>query len=343
MTQNPFTLTFGKEPDTLINRYQDVENIIYTLSSISRTYLIEGVRGSGKTVLMTTIANRLAKDSAWVVINLNSAFDLLEEMARRLYRACNAEPGLFDRGFSVSFVGFGVGVNGKESLPDVVGMIEDLLTDLKKQNRKVLITIDEVLPDANMRVFASQFQICLREDYPVYLIMTGLHENIHAIQNDPSLTFLLRTPKTNLEPLRLLSVMNCYRSVLQISSDEAENMARLTKGYAFAFQALGVIYWENRNKPDWNVIIPKLDEMLDDFVYSKIWTTLSKREKELLLAVERDEVATAEVCDRIGMKSNSYSKYKKSLEEKGLIRTVNRGCISLALPRFREIAVKYDA
>ena len=40
--------------------------------------------------------------------------------------------------------------------------------------------------------------------------MTGLYENIYAIQNDPALTFLLRTPKIKLEPLSLAQITKVY-------------------------------------------------------------------------------------------------------------------------------------
>ena len=51
---NPFTLTFGKKPNRYINRYESTNDIISTFEAdnpISQTYLISGIRGSGKTVL----------------------------------------------------------------------------------------------------------------------------------------------------------------------------------------------------------------------------------------------------------------------------------------------------
>ena len=57
----------------------------------------------------------------------------------------------------------------------------NLSTILAKKNKKVIITIDEVTANTDMRIFASQFQIFMRKEYPVYLIMTGLYENIYAI------------------------------------------------------------------------------------------------------------------------------------------------------------------
>ena len=45
--QNPFTLTFGKLPDSFIERYENNYKIIdaFNNTSVSRIYLIEGIRG----------------------------------------------------------------------------------------------------------------------------------------------------------------------------------------------------------------------------------------------------------------------------------------------------------
>ena len=41
----------------------------------------------------------------------------------------------------------------------MIGRIEDILRLLQKKEKRLLITIDEVALDDNMRIFASQFQI----------------------------------------------------------------------------------------------------------------------------------------------------------------------------------------
>lgn len=50
--KNSFTLTFGKEALEYINRYDNMDEVIRTFDSrnpISHTYMIEGIRGGGKT------------------------------------------------------------------------------------------------------------------------------------------------------------------------------------------------------------------------------------------------------------------------------------------------------
>lgn len=77
--ENPYTLTFGIKPNQYISRVQQTEEIIGTLQSENpsvRVYLISGVRGSGKMVLMTNDSDELKKKKEWIVIHLNPTRDL---------------------------------------------------------------------------------------------------------------------------------------------------------------------------------------------------------------------------------------------------------------------------
>ena len=56
---NPFTLSFGKKPAEFISRISQTNQILDDLNSenpSSQVYMITGVRGAGKTVMMTNIA-----------------------------------------------------------------------------------------------------------------------------------------------------------------------------------------------------------------------------------------------------------------------------------------------
>lgn len=58
-----------------------------------------------------------------------------------------------------------------------------------------------------------------------------------------------------------------YRTVFDISMAEAASMAKLTKGYPFAFQILGYLKWET-NAP-LEKLLPKFDEELIIYAYEK--------------------------------------------------------------------------
>lgn len=346
MKSNPFTLTFGKQPNLLISRGAETGQIINTYNSenpVTQTYLIEGIRGSGKTVMMTTIAKELEESPDWVVVNLNAARNLLDDLARTLKNAVKRIPNLLKQGVSVSVAGIGVGINGTEEKSDSVSEIEDILRLLKKKDKKLLITIDEVLHDENMRIFASEFQIFLREEYPVFLIMTGLYENLNSIQNDPQLTFLLRSPKIKIEPLSIPAIVREYEDAFDIDEDTAKLLAHATKGYAFAFQALGALYWDNRKSLSIEKIIKRLDGLLDEFVYRKIWEGLSSQEKKFISAMDDENSMTAvEICEKSGIKKSSVAKYRERLINIGVIYSPEYGRVALSLPRFSHVISLYE-
>lgn len=344
---NPFTLTFGKQPNRYINRYENMNDIISTFEAdnpISQTYLISGIRGSGKTVLMTSVANQLRQSDDWVVVDLNSTQPLLPELAMRLMDACKQISNIFEKGFEVSVAGFGFGYGGGIEERDSVSKIESTVETLIKKNKRVLITIDEAVADDNMRVFASQFQIFVRKNYPIFLIMTGLYENIYEIQNDPVLTFLLRAPKINLEPLGLNQIRTEYQNIFQIDEEEAKKLSNITMGYAFAFQALGMLYWEYRSELSCDEIIKKLDGMLEDFVYRKIWGSLTDLEKRIILSMPDNgkKIKVKDLCSRLNMKSTSFSKYRERVINKGVCTSPEYGHIAIALPRFQNIVRAYE-
>ena len=341
--KNPFTLSFGKSPNEIISRYDYANEIISTFKSenpVSNAYLIEGIRGFGKTVLMTSIEKEFANEKDWIVIDLNSTQDLLSDFAIKLIDSCKKLTDVFKKGFNVSIAGFGIGINGEEQKQSSTSIIYDLLEKLNKKNKKVLITIDEVVNNEGMRYFASEFQILLRKDFQIFLLMTGLYENIYSIQNNPSLTFLLRTPKIKLEPLSLAQIAKAYQNIFEIDDNASKNLAKITKGYAFAFQALGLLYFDYKDSLPLEKILLKFDDLLDDFVYRKIWQDLSEQDKKVILAITDSKIQVAEICAKLNMTSSTFSKYRERLLNRGIIHSPQHGYVEIILPRFTEV-IKY--
>ena len=72
--------------------------------------------------------------------------------------------------------------------------------------KRQLFIIDEIINNQYVKLFVSNFQIYITKNYPVYLVMAGLYDNISNLQNEKSLTFLYRAPKIFLEPLSIPAV-----------------------------------------------------------------------------------------------------------------------------------------
>ena len=337
---NPFNISFGKEPTRLIARTSQINTVIETFRSenpSTQAYMITGVRGAGKTVTMTHIEHELAKDPDWITVPLNPNMNLLEGLASHLCLHKELAASFITADINISIFNMSASVSTNMPPATVEVQLLKMLKIVKKMGKKVLITIDEVVKNQQMIEFASSFQTFVREDYPVFLLMTGLFENIRNLQNTNTLTFLYRTPRIDLKPLGIIGMSNDYKEVFGISSAEAEEMARFTKGYPYAFQTLGYLKWEEND--GLNKIIPRFDSMMEDFVYDKIWSELSEGDKKVLAAIAKNggRMKTKEVQIETGNTSSSFSTYRKRLMEKGLIDTSDYGYVELTLPRFGEI------
>ncbi|MBQ7563868.1 MAG: ATP-binding protein [Lachnospiraceae bacterium] len=345
MEKNPYNLTFGKEPIQVISRAGQMIEITEAFRgepASQQIFMITGVRGSGKTVFMTEAAKELSQSDEWVVVELNSSGDLLQDLAASLASE-NTLARIFQNA-SINLSLFGIGLEVKESVPisNIQVALSKMLASLKKHGKKALICIDEAIPSDNMKTFAGAFQILIRQDLPVYLLMTGLYENINNLQNEKNLTFLYRAPKIELKPLNIRNIAENYRNNFRIDTEDATEMAALTKGYPFAFQVLGYFTW--KNKGDHRKALPEFRQYLEDYVYEKIWSEMSEIDRRLAYGAAKAENGRAkEIKALMEISDDEYSVYRDRLIKRGILDGSKRGYIRFTLPLFDEYVVfTYD-
>ena len=248
--------------------------------------------------------------------------------------------GIFDSAnINLSFFNIGVSLNAVPPITDIETALERMFQVIQNRHQKVLIAIDEVVSNDNMKIFSNTFQLLLRENMPVYLIMTGLYENISDLQNADNVTFLLRTPKLELEPLNKLMMAESYRNTLNVSKEVALLMADVTCGYPFAFQVLGYLCYESGKNYEDELV--RFDYYLNEYVYNKIWSELSEKDKGLAIAIAKSDNTTETVLKLANMKKNEFSVYRVRLMKKGIVNGKTRGKIFFALPRFKEFVNLY--
>ncbi len=338
---NPFCLSFGREPDRYVERleaYSQITDTFNSLSPSSNCYLIMGIRGIGKTVLLSSISNEYRANEEWVVVSLNPGRDLLEMFASALYEDARLKHYFTDASLNLSKFGIGLNIKKNPPISDIQIALEKMVRIVNDKGKRILITIDDITKNRDIISFASAFQDMLSKRMEVFLLMTGLYENIYSLQRDKRCTFLLRAEKIVLKPLNMIGMKNQYMQTFQCSDDEALSMAAFTKGYSYAFQVLGYIMWDKDCSLE--EAIPAFDEKMSGYCYEKVWEDLSEKEKEIICLLSHyGEMKAKEIIDKTGSSSKAYSVHRDRLVKKGVVDGREHGTLRLLLPRF-DIFVK---
>lgn len=130
-----------------------------------------------------------------------------------------------------------------------------------------------------------------------------------------------------------------YGNVFWTDEETAMGMARLTRGYSFAFQVLGYFTWENRKHTE--RILDDYRQYLEDYVYEKIWAELSKGDKRILFGIARSASGKiSEIREILRMETNQFNPYRKRLIKKGIIFAEARGYVRFVLPMFEQFVLE---
>lgn len=282
-----------------------------------------GVRGSGKTVLLADIVKQIKNEPNWIVIDLDAKDkDMLTTAVAELYDNEDIYQSANDCEIKIT---------------DKRIALRKLFEIVKKKNQRVLFTIDEVANTESIQEFISQFQILYRNENPIFLLMTGLYENINKIQDSESLTFLYRAPKEELTPLNFTGMTSSYQHVLNIPEDKALEMAKKTNGYPFAFQLLGYYTWEKLNQNSELDVMTNYRVKLEEYSYKKIWSETSRMEKKILIAMAINTTnRVSEIQELTDLKNNKFSVYRQRLLNKGILYSEGYGELWFTLPYFAE-------
>lgn len=352
--QNPFSTTFSKIPEytyiSTIGAKDIIENFSYD-NPTEAVYKITGLRGSGKTVIMSSVLSELRSDEnrekGWCVYSINPTRDMLNQLATQLFNEdfIKKESKLKSENISANVLGTGAGFGfsneSGDGYTDVGVSISNMLNVAMEKNKKILICVDEVSKTTPMIEFALEFAGWLIAGLPVYFVCAGLYENVLEVGNVKNLTFFRRGRTVSTVPLNAIKMSEIYKTKLGVDVDVAKEMASITKGYAYAFQELGSLYFNKGKNENLADVVEKLKAELFSYSYEKIWEELSEEDRALAgLLVDKEEYKRAEILSAMGEKSKNYSVYRDRLLKRGVI-TARQGYISLNPPFLAEYIKEY--
>ena len=335
MGNNPFTPSFWGNPGVPISRGRTTSDALAKFvlpESNCHVLTISGVRGSGKTAFLYHISKTLSADSGWAVVDINPHSDMVKSFCSLLRDECLLGHLFGGNASSLSFDGDVMVKNGKP-IRGVEPVLVAMLVELRKQKKKVLVTVDNVVNGPSLRAFVDVFQRLLLKRLPVYLLANGTYANIKVLEHWKIIPFLVGALRVDLEPLFLPSIMWSYQSVLGLEIAAAAEATKLTKGYAFAYQALGSILFDNGGRLD-KPSVREFDEMMARAAYPFVWGELGGSEKRFVLAMDGGANNTGILCAKLGMSQSNFSSIRARLIKRGVLLSPGYGLIEFALPRF---------
>lgn len=359
--KNPFSPSFARVPEIFIDRENLVKDTVKRIlqkDPMYQTTLIYGARGSGKTTFITDVGKQISSNKNWITVDLSMASkDLIKDLADELEVKAESEVRQFLKEFQgggFSFAGFGVNVSRKiKEIPSNI-FVERVLANLTEKGVNVLVTLDEVVSNDSMREFASFFQLLVRKDIAISLILAGLPENVTTIETDTILTFLLRSNKLTLTPLDKFDVMGSYKETFtkgdrNFSEDGLLTAVSYVKGYAYAFQLIGYLLWESSNAGD-EINVDRVKAIKKDYierlsrnVYTMIYHQLSDVDRSFVNAMARSEARETKMSTikkALGVNSQYANIYRNRLLAAQLITSSKYGYVAFNLPMFIEFLLQ---
>ena len=352
---NPFTPQFGAMPKVLVGRDQvlaDVrDGLLEGVGSPFRSILVQGPRGSGKTVLLGA-ARSVALEEGWLSVHVTTAPDLLDNLLdqTRLALTNFSEPPKRNiKGITIGPIAVATDLPSKETFGWRVQMAK-LIETSEQHGSGILFTIDEVHADEpSLRKFAQHFQEFVNEGRQVSVVLAGLNEPVDELVQQVAVTFLTRAERelvgaVSSEEVEFAISETLMQSGRKIEADALSLATAATRGFPFLIQLFGYYIWRAAgpnsvvNLEHVKSGISAATNRLGRTIHAPALRALSETDQSVLIALStfNGAASTGELANALNKQSNYLAVYRKRLLESGLIIEDTRGRIDFAYPYMRD-------
>lgn len=354
---NPFTPEFGSVPLVMAGR-QSIRRELFDAFVQGRgnpnlSSILVGPRGSGKTALLTYLGKE-ASDQGWIAVHAVAMPGMLEDIYEQTLLA---SADILEKGKAkpprLTSIGVGPVSASREAAPapseNWRTRMGKLVSMIEGAGYGLLITVDEVVATLDeMITLAAIYQLFVREERRVALVMAGLPHNISALLNDKSVSFLRRAQQHTLGTIPDADVREAFRETAaiggkEVTDDALEACVRAIGGFPYMLQLVGFRCWQATSPDD--VISAReahrgIRDAQDDFrthILAPTFRELSQIDLQFVEAMldDENESRISDIAKRMGVESRYASKYRSRLLAEGVIEQVTRGVVRFALPEFR--------
>ncbi|WP_295836516.1 ATP-binding protein [uncultured Microbacterium sp.] len=333
--------------------------------------LLAGVRGSGKTSMLSEITER-AETAGWITIGTIASRGFADRITSstvpKLLNDLDNPARLRLKGVNASLARM-VSVD-LERIPDrkaIDTLADDLITLARVfPERGVLITIDEVskvkTKVEEMTQFCNEIQIAISAGVKILVVFAGIVTEIDKLVTGPQLTFMQRA---RTEPFYLFDFDETQRVLREtagtggrtIHADALDYLARASQGYPYLIQLVGDEAWRhNQSSPVIDADAARagatsMMQRIENEVLRRTIQDLSAKDREFIdaLADQPDgPVKMAAIVSAMGKSSSYVEQYRLRLINSGYVIPVDKdgslrhpdergaGHVAFALPYLRE-------
>jgi DNA-binding IscR family transcriptional regulator len=354
MYKNPFTPVFGNEPPILAGRKRMIQDVTTGLDNgpgdPNRVTIFTGPRGSGKTVLLATIA-AAAENMGWISVHVTAMPGMLDMIVEQIEEKGSEFLRLDKSGGVTGLQVSGFGITRELPAEKSVSFrtqVSRYLKELEEQHIGLLITVDEVTADVpEMIILIDSFQHFIRERQEIALLMAGLPNNVLQMFQHESISYLRRAFRKQLDSISIQEVRMAIEDTIKLTGrtidKEALSIAsEATKGFPFLIQLIGFYTFSQSDKKkitvedaERGIEIAKID--MERMIIDSTIRDLSDRDIEFLEAMAKDGEYSkiSDIAKRIGASASLASHYKRRLTEQGIISSVGRGKIAFNIPMLK--------
>jgi hypothetical protein len=376
--ENPYTPNAGARPPALVGREGELQAFAVLLERLRRGHteqsmLVTGLRGVGKTVLLTSF-ERQARERGWTTVEAEitkaTAFGprmaqlvrraLLQIAPRARWRGRAARAASVLRSFQVTVssdgtLAAGFDVEAAEGVADS-GQLDDDLTDLlvalgeaaEDHDTGVVFLLDEVqfLALSELEALIAALHKTVQRQLPITLVGAGL----------PQLPRLAGEAKSYAERLfRFPAIGRLSRSQAEealvepasrldvtYDKDALATVVDYTEGYPYFLQEFGNVLWNQAKSSPLNAAdVADAKDAVEAKLDGGFFRVRAERTTELELLYLRamaelgpDPHQAKDIAALLGRTSEQLGPTRSRLIDKGLLYTPGRGLAAFTVPQF---------
>ena len=377
--RNPFAPGAGTQPPELAGRDQIIEDARIAVHRAiagrpSRSQILLGLRGVGKTVLLNKI-EQAAEDAGHVCSFIEAPEDrkLVELLYPKVQQALQKLSGVekakaavfaalravrsFAGAFKLSIGEYGLSVDPEAGVADS-GNLEYDLSDLflkvgeaaKSAGKGWTLLIDEVqyLDEAELAALIVAIHKCNQRTLPVLFFGAGLPQ-VAALSGDAKSYAERLFSYPNIGPLDPASARAAIRRPIEdegnaILDSALDAIIEATHRYPYFLQEWGYQSW---NLAKQSPIGPEVVydatgqalKRLDDGFFRVRFDRLTPKEREYVIAMAslgEGPYRSSDVAEKLGKKVTSLGPMRAKIIEKGMIYSPAHGDIAFTVPMFED-------